>query len=359
MLFAAWRFKLKDNAASGKALLIALIVGVITSGQSQAASSAERVRDECATEISLMCAGRGDVLPCLVNLGDDVTVRCKLALNEAPVPPPPPRPAKPRRATAVPGVGGVWFKDDYAGPQQALYPEFRGALSAEAPRAVAEAAKLMGLPGYASGFPRPLVLLVEYDPTQMRGLGSVNMKGEVVFNMAHWEDCPSRPILRGVVAHEFSHAMLHDLVGKGRMTYVPQWFDEGLATLAGGEPEQGIFLEAAYYRHGKTYPGSLACRLDNEGRGLMGGGLLTDCYPYYLIAVRHIAESSPDALPKVIADLASGIPLERSIPARVGLSWNDFDRAVDARVRRTFKGMSPLSRLTGRNWWRHVRWCRG
>lgn len=341
-------------------ITLSVIVGVLLAACADPAAAFSRgVRDECAAEIAETCAGRGDVVACLVKQGDDVTVRCKNALSLEPAPPPAPRIRKPRGATPVPGVGDVWFKDGYSGPKPELYPVFRKAIGAEAPRAVAEAAKVLGLPAYESGFPRPLVLGVEHDPTLMKGLGHVNMEGEVTFNMAYWEDCPSVPILRGVVTHEFTHAMLHDLVGRGRMTYVPQWFDEGLATFAGGEPEQSIFLDSSYYRHGKGYPGSLPCRLDNGGRGLMGGGLLTDCYSYYLLAVKHIAESSPDALPQVISDLSSGVSMEKAIAARLGLSWSAFDAAVAERVRRTFQRMTPLSRLTGRNWWRYVRWCRG
>ncbi|MCR4295462.1 MAG: hypothetical protein NUW21_07995 [Elusimicrobia bacterium] len=354
----------------------AAVVGILfASGAVPAAALAEHVRDDCATEISLMCAGRKDIVPCLVKLGDDVTVRCKNALNEEPVPPSAPQVSRgadgpattvvPKGVTAVPGAGNVWFKDDYAGPRSGLYPDFRKALSAEAPQALQEVARLLGQPGYRSAFPRPLVLRVEYDPTQQGGLGSLDSTGNrsqgqrVTFNMATWEDCPSRPIMRSVVTHELTHAVLHDLVGDGETAHVPQWFDEGLGMLAGGEPVAGIMLDAAYYRHGRGYPGALACRLDNEGPGLMGVGLITDCYAYYLLAVRHIAESSPQALPNVIADLRSGIAIEKSIPAHLGVPWSGFEEAVEDRVSRTFKWMSPFSRLTGRGWWRHVRWCRG
>lgn len=353
---------------------IVLVVSLFATGRSQGASLSEHVRDECATEISMMCAGKKNVVACLVKLGDDVTVRCKNALSEDPRPaaarlsftstPESRAAATPRGVTAVPGAGNVWFKDDYSGPRSGLYPGFREALSAEAPQALRKIAKLLGQPDYRSAFPRPLVLEVEYDPTQQRGLGSLDPSGNrsegqrVTFNMATWEDCPSRPIMRSVVTHEFTHAVLHDLVGDGEMAHVPQWFDEGLGMLAGGEPIEGIMLESAYYHHGRGYPGALACRLDNEGPGLMGVGLITECYPYYLLAVRHIEESSPEALPNVIADLRSGMAIEKSIPARVGVPWNAFEEAVENRVHRTYKWMSPLSQLTGRNWWRQVRWCR-
>lgn len=354
-----------------------VLVGSFTAiGQSWAGSLSEHVRDDCATEISMMCSGKKNVVACLVKLGDDVTVRCKNALSEQPAPPSASQGATtqlaagssavalPQGVTAVPGAGNVWFKDDYSGPRSGLYPGFRKALSAEAPQALQEIAKLLGQPDYRSAFPRPLVLAVEYDPTQQRGLGSLDPTGNrsegqrVTFNMATWEDCPSRPIMRSVVTHEFTHAVLHDLVG-GELSHVPQWFDEGLGMLAGGEPVESIMLESAYYRHGRGYPGALACRLDNDGSGLRGVGLITECYPYYLLAVRHIAESSPEALPNVIADLRSGIAIEKSIPARVGVPWNTFEEAVENRAHRTYKWMSPLSWLTGRNWWRQVRWCRG
>ena len=351
-----------------------MIAGVLLAGGARAASFEQRVRDECATEISLMCAGRKNVVPCLVKQGDNVTVRCKNPLSEEPRPAPArlsftstPESravAKPRAGAAVAGVGNVWFKDDYAGSRPGLYPEFRKAVSAEAPRALEEISKLLGQPEYRSTFPRPLTLRVEYDPTQRRGLAYLDPTGNrsegqrVTFNMATWEDCPSRPIMRSVVTHEFTHAVLHDLVGDDEDARVPQWFDEGLGMFAGGEPVAGIMLDAAYYRHGRGYPGALRCRLDNEGPGLMGVGLITECYPYYLLAVRHIAESSPEALPNVISDLRSGIPIEKSVPARLKVSWSGFEEAVEKRVRRTYKWMSPFSRLTGRNWWREVRWCR-
>lgn len=340
----------------------------------QAASFAERVSDECATEISMMCAGKKNVVACLVKLGDEVTVRCKNALSEEPRPEaarliftstPESRGAAKPRGRAVAGIGNVWFKDDYSGPRPDLYPKFREAVSAEAPKALLEIAKLMGQPSYRSAFPRPLVFRVEYDPTQRSGLGYLDPSGNsaegqrLTFNLAYWEDCPSQPILRNVVTHEMTHAVLHDLVSEAGISHVPQWFDEGLGMLAGGEPFASISLNSAHYRHGSGYPGALTCRLENEGPGLLGGGLITDCYPYYLLAVRHIAESSPEALPGVISDLKAGIAIEKSIPTRLGVSWSAFEEAVEKRVRRTFKWMSPLSRLTGRGWWRHVRWCRG
>ena len=319
---------------------------LFASGAPQAASLAERARDDCATEISMFCAGQ-DVIACLMRQRDDLTARCRDTLSG-------------QSPTQVAAHAAIALDTDR--PRLAAPPA--GAVGAEAPRALQEVAKLIGQSSYRAAFPRPLVLQVEYDPTQRNGLGFLDASGSgegqrVTFNMAYWEDCPSRPILRSVVTHEFAHAALHDLVGEGGMTHVPQWFDEGLGTLAGGEPAVGISLDAAYYRHGSGYPGPLACRLENEGPGLMGVGLITDCYPYYLLAVRHIAESSPEALPGVIYDLRAGIAMERTIPARVGLSWNAFKKAIDERVRRTFKRMSPLSRLTGRGWWRHVRWCRG
>lgn len=352
-----------------------MVSALLASGAAQAASFSERVRDECATEISMMCAGKKNVVPCLVKQGDDVTVRCKNILSEEPRQSAAPQAAKDdalssaavvsQGVTAVPGVGNVWFKNDYAGREKGLYPKFRDAVSAEAPKALQEIAKLMGLPSYGSAFPRPLVLRVEYDPTQRNGLGWLDPTGNrgegqrVAFNLAYWQDCPSRPILRNVVTHEMTHAVLHDLVGEDGSAHIPQWFDEGLGMLAGGEPFAGLSLDAAHYRHGRGYPGALACRLENEGPGLMGGGLITDCYPYYLLAVRHIAESSPDALSGVISDLRAGIAIEKSIPIRLGVSWSAFEEAVEARVRRTFRWRSPLSRLTGRGWWRQVRWCRG
>lgn len=357
--------------------VISVLISVLfASGDTQAASLSEQIRDECATEISMMCAGKKNVVACLVKLGDDVTVRCKNALSEQPVPSSASQATTtlvasgssaivvPQGVLAVPGAGNVWFKDDYSGPRSGLYSGFRKALSTEVPQALQEIAKLLGQADYRSSFPRPLVLAVEYDPTQQRGLGSLDPMGNrsegqrVTFNMATWEDCPSRPIMRSVVTHEFTHAVLHDLVG-GELAHVPQWFDEGLGMLAGGEPVESIMLESAYYRHGSGYPGALACRLDNDGPSLMGVGLITECYPYYLLAVRHIAESSPEALPNVIADLRSGIAIEKSIPARVGVPWDAFEEAVENRVHRTYKWMSPLSRLTGRNWWRQIRWCRG
>jgi len=127
---------------------------------------------------------------------------------------------------------------------------------------------------------------------------------------------------------------------KSRYGWIPErwaWDDPG------GEPVAGIMLDAAYYRHGRGYPGALACRLDNEGPGLVGVGLITDCYAYYLLAVRHIAEASPEALPKVISDLRAGVPVRISIPARLGVTWSAFEEAVEKRARRTFTRMSPLS----------------
>ena len=69
---------------------------------------------------------------------------------------------------------------------------------------------------------------------------------------------------------------------------------------------------AAYARHGRDYPGALHCPFSNEGYGLAGVGLLTDCYPIYLLAVERLSESSPEALSGIIKDLRSGIPMAES-----------------------------------------------
>ena len=147
------------------------------------------------------------------------------------------------------------------------------------------------------------MIRIEYDPTQQKGLAAVS-EGEngsglrMIFNMAQWEDCPSKPILRSVVTHEMCHAVLNDLVRAGRVSHVPQWFDEGLATVAGGEPFRSISLDAAYYHYGSDYPGPVHCPFVSNSFELTGGGLLTDCYPFYMLAVQNIIESSPEALPR-------------------------------------------------------------
>lgn len=334
------------------------------------------IRAECATEIGLLCAQKNDIPGCLEEHRADLTPWCRDALGRDARPragarrssdrheakPPPASP--PAGAVAVPGIGNVWFEGRYSGPRQELYRKFLSVLLAEIPHALEEVSGLIGQPDYRSSFPRPLVLRVEYDATQKNGLAYLDGSGRqvpglsVVFNLAHWEDCPSRPMLRSIVTHEFTHAALHDYVGEGEMTFVPQWFDEGLATLAGGEPYQSIALDSAYARHGKEYPGPLPCRFTNDGFGLGGVGLATDCYPFYLLAAQTLAESSPGALPKIIADMRSGIPIENSIPARTGLAWGVFAESAVERTRQVMKGKTMLSRLTGRGWWRDLRWCR-
>lgn len=352
-----------------KTALSAAVLALAAAGAG-AAPSMPSVRVNCALEIGVMCSGQAD-LACLEKRSADLTSRCKAALRRMPrhgaaylftnIPGARDAFFSLKGAARVPGAGNVWFKDGYAGPGKEFAPRFRAAVEAEAPGALRDSASLLGQSAYASSFPRPLLLRLEYDATQRNGLAHLDAgwkDGQLVaFNLAHWEDCPSSRVLGSVARHEFAHAVLHEAVG--RTSRVPQWLDEGLGMLAGGEPSEGIIVDGAYYRFGRGYPGELACRLDNDGPGLQGGGLLTDCYPYYLIAVRRIAESSPDALPKLVADLRAGVPVKKAVEARTGLSWAAFEEDVDARVRRAFKWKSPLSWVTGRGWWRQVRWCRG
>lgn len=331
------------------------------------------VHEGCATEISMFCAGRKDLTKCLGSERNNLTPRCLDALSgrssataaessgkvqraEAMEPP--------AGAVSVPGAGNVWFEAGYSGPKTELLASFQAAIGDEIPGALRLAAKLVGQPGYADGFARPVTVRIEYDPTQRNGLGGLDAAEReggglrLTFNMAHWEDCPSRAIMKSVVIHEFTHAVLHDMLGNGELTFVPQWFDEGLAMLAGGEPSRSITLDAAYARHGRDYPGALHCPFSNEGYGLAGVGLLTDCYPIYLLAVERLSESSPEALSGIIKDLRSGIPMESAVPARAGLGWSSFIEATVERTHKVIGGKSVFAHLTGKGWWRQIRWCR-
>ncbi|MDX6769063.1 MAG: hypothetical protein SF051_05985 [Elusimicrobiota bacterium] len=350
-----------------------LLIILLASVQAGAVSLSSEARQACATEISAFCGGRKDLRACLRDHDEGLMTKCAAVLNgrtgaasaaiavsssRAVVEPPP-------GGAPVPGVSGVWFEAGYSGPKGELLPGFQKAISEAFPGGLRRAAELLGQPEYSSGFSRPLVLRIEYDPTQQRGLagldGAQDASGRLrlTFNMAHWEDCPSRDILRSVVTHEVSHAVLHDLLGERRLGTIPQWFDEGLAMLAGGEPARSIAMDAAYARHGKDYPGSVHCPFVNEAWGLVGGGLLTECYPFYLLAVEKLAESSPDAVPGIIKDLRVGVPMENAVAARAGLGWGQFAAEAVERSRRVIGGKSFISLVTGKNWWRHVRWCRG
>ncbi len=352
------------------------VVMLLLAVRVEAAPIVERVREACTTEISMFCSGRKDLTACLREQGSSLTAKCVDELSGKAASPtttvgktsqaktlsavgPPPG------ATPVRGAANVWIEGGYSGPKPELLPQFTAAIAAEIPGALEIIAKRVGQPGYASGFARPLMIHIEYDPTQQRGLGSLDDSGDEAgrwrlnFNMAHWEDCPSPSILRSVVTHELTHAVLHDLLNGGQASFVPQWFDEGLAMLVGGEPSRSIALDAAYARHGKDYPGAVHCPFDNEGFGLSGGGLLTECYPFYLLAVEELAESSPGALPGIITDLRAGVPIENAVPARAALAWGSFVGATVERAHRVVGGKSALSLVTGKNWWRQVRWCRG
>lgn len=351
-------------------------LALLLAANAGAASLPEKTREACVTEISMFCSGRKDLKVCLDERRADLTRKCADALNgriessgavaaqngQAKAEP---SAAPPAGAVPVRGAANVWIEGGYSGPKPELLPKFTEAIAAEIPGALGRVAKLLGQPGYASGFTRPLMIHIEYDPTQQNGLGSLDDSGDAAgrwrlnFNMAHWEDCPSRDILRSVVTHELSHAVLHDALDGEQTSFVPQWFDEGLAMLVGGEPSRSIALDAAYARHGKDYPGGVHCPFDNQGYGLAGGGLLTECYPFYLLAVEELSESAPGAVPGIISDLRAGVPIENAVPARAALAWDSFVGATVERTHRVVGGKSALSLVTGKNWWRQVRWCRG
>lgn len=362
---------------------VAAISIFFASGTAKAASIDQSIGDVCATEISMLCAGQEDIGACLKRQADDLTAKCRDALSgksqrrfdphissAAVLPIAASEPAEDDegdeafssfRPAPMAGLRNIWIDQEAKGAAKPGYPKYQDMIVVETRIALRTIADRLTQPGYRAGFSHPLRIRAMFQPADDKHGFSREMpsdKGwnqQVVFNMAMWDDCPSRPMAASVVRHELTHAVIHDALSGQKGNPLPLWFDEGVAMLLGGDPEETIALDVSYRVYGPDYTVKLTCQLDNFSNASNGGSF--DCYPYYFLAVRYLDETFPGVLAKIIADLKTGQPIHASIEKRTGQDWMKFIMAVDDYVNTTYAGMSRVRKLTGRRWWWYMRWC--
>ena len=330
-----------------------------------AASASQRIESECASEIGLLCGGRQDILRCLEEYKGSLTPSCHAARLGKPAGPVQRSPGRNTSRSASSPVASphvslhqVKIPESYSGPGEKAFPALHAALVAELPGALGVISQNLGQPGFVSGFAHPLSITVVHEPTSP--LAWVRTQDDdtsdfaqfLEINLAWWEDCRSQAELRAVLTHELTHAVLRDFVHiNPDDSLIPQWFDEGTATLFGGEPAFSDKLNYAAYRFGAAHAENPFCALRNaDWEGLPRG----DCYPYWALAVRHIVEAHPGALPKIVARMRGGEPLELALQWETGLTWETFQEHVKQYTRQTFDGLTLWHRLRGR-WWALLR----
>ncbi|MEO8632097.1 MAG: EAL domain-containing protein [Chloroflexota bacterium] len=137
-----------------------------------------------------------------------------------------------------------------------------------------------------------------------------------------------------IVRHELTHALLHEIVGRG--AELPAWFDEGLATLEerGLRPDKSGIRDAAVTlrlladdRVSLSDLGPLA-QWAQRNAALNGDG-----YTVAAEAVRVLRERVTDAgLIQILEATGGGTPFAQAYAEVAGESLADFERAFPARL---------------------------
>ena len=125
--------------------------------------------------------------------------------------------------------------------------------------------------------------------------------------------------LESVLAHEFVHAVVEMLGGRT----VPQWLNEGLASVfepGGVEEAQAVVAR---------YSGRPALRqLEGSFRNVPDE-MVSLAYAQSTLAVRRIIDlRSADSVVTLLQDLARGVSFATAFHQRIGLTYEDFDRMM-------------------------------
>ncbi|NOY53979.1 MAG: tetratricopeptide repeat protein [Deltaproteobacteria bacterium] len=121
--------------------------------------------------------------------------------------------------------------------------------------------------------------------------------------------------LERVVNHEYTHALIRRMVGRD----IPTWLNEGLAQYFEGEPLKVHDRNVAYILRSRDV---LPLR-DLEGSFLkMGGDTASLAYTESFTVVDYIIRNHGIyAVQKMLGDLASGVPFEKSLVAATGMDY--------------------------------------
>ena len=129
-----------------------------------------------------------------------------------------------------------------------------------------------------------------------------------------------RPVeLERVLAHEFVHAVVAMLAGRT----VPQWLNEGLATVY----QPGGIDEAQALAARFTGRPSLS-QLEGSFRNIPDA-VVPVAYAHSALAVRRMIDlRSPDSVVTLLQDLAHGATFATAFHQRIGLTYEEFDRMM-------------------------------
>jgi len=121
-----------------------------------------------------------------------------------------------------------------------------------------------------------------------------------------------------VLAHEFTHALVHTLAKAA----VPTWLNEGLATAL-----ESSTLEWAEHRVAESQPVPLA--LLRRSFGQFSGGQAQLAYATSALAVRRmLQEAGGFAVANLIRDLGDGVDFDAAFTHRIQRSFDDFQAAL-------------------------------
>jgi tetratricopeptide (TPR) repeat protein len=123
-----------------------------------------------------------------------------------------------------------------------------------------------------------------------------------------------------VLAHEFTHALVHRLAAKG----VPTWLNEGLASALESDS-----LDWAARRVGQAPPVSLSVLKNSFGR--LSGAQAQLAYATSALAVhRLLQEAGGVAIANLLRDLGDGADFDAAFTHRIQRTFDDFQAALRA-----------------------------
>ena len=132
-----------------------------------------------------------------------------------------------------------------------------------------------------------------------------------------------RDALDGVLAHEFTHALVRTLATRG----VPTWLNEGLASaLETGELDWARSAVAARARNGR--PG-IPLRALQSGFSRLSDDQAALAYAVSAVAVRTLLdEAGGFAIANLLRDLGAGVNFEEAFLHRIQRSFADFQNSL-------------------------------
>jgi tetratricopeptide (TPR) repeat protein len=125
-----------------------------------------------------------------------------------------------------------------------------------------------------------------------------------------------------VIAHEFTHAVVHSLAVRG----VPVWLNEGLATVLERDGAGPVESAVAADAEARTLRLSLLAR----SFGTLSGEQAQMAYGKSALAVRKMLdEAGGFAIANLLRDIAGGAPFERAFERRMSMSFAAFEVSLD------------------------------